>query len=109
MSVLRITRGRVRHGSWNEYELALRRIIAEAGNVPGLLSRTLAQDLDDPDAGYTISLWESQEAIEAYERRLDVQDFRSMLHHLFQGDFSSSLCNIKYWDETEFDNLPSIS
>lgn len=108
MSVLRVTRGKVRGGSWEDYELALRQIIAEAGKVPGLLSRTLAQDLDDPDAGYTISLWESQEAIETYESRPDVQAFRSRLHDHFKGDFSSSLCRIKYWDETEFDSLPSI-
>ena len=65
MSVLRVTRGKVKAGAWEEYETSLRKTIAEVGKVPGLLSRTLARDINDRDAGYAISLWESEEAIDA--------------------------------------------
>ena len=108
MSVLRVTRGRVRPGSWDAYEAALRQTIAEVGNVPGLLSRTLARDSDDGDLGYAISLWESKEAIEKYESMAVVGKSRAKLHEFFVGDFDSALCDVRYWDETAFEDLPSI-
>lgn len=108
MSVLRVTRGKVRPGSWDEYEAALRKTIAEVGNVPGLLSRTLARDFADPDSGYAISLWESKEALEEYESMAVVGRTRSRLHEFFVGEYQSSLCDVRYWDETAFEELPSI-
>lgn len=108
MSVLRITRGRVRPGSWDDYEAALRKTIAEVGNVPGLLSRTLARDSEDCDLGYAISLWENKEAIQKYESMLVVSRSRAQLHEFFVGDFDSALCDVRYWDETAFEDMPSI-
>ena len=108
MTVLRVTRGKVRPGSWEEYEGALRKTIAEVGNVPGLLSRTLARDLGEPDSGYAISLWESKEAVEAYENRPAVERSRSKFHEFFISDFDSALCEVRYWDETAFEDMPSI-
>lgn len=108
MSVLRVTRGRVRPGSWDDYEAALRKVIAEVGNVPGLLSRTLARDVEDSDSGYAISLWESREAIEKYESMPVVGGTRSRLHEFFVGEFESTLCDVRYWDETAFEEMPSI-
>ena len=108
MSVLRVTRGKVRSGSWEEYEASLRKMIAQVGNVPGLLSRTLARDLSDPDSGYAISLWESQEAIDRYESSPAVAESRAKFHQFFVGDFDSALCEVRYWDETAFEDMPSI-
>ena len=108
MSILRVTRGKVRSGSWEEYEAALRKTIAEVGSVPGLLSRTLARDLDQPDSGYAISLWESEEALATYEGKSSVEELRSSLHSFFVGDFESKICEVRYWDETSFENMPSI-
>lgn len=108
MSVLRVTRGKVRPGSWEDYEASLRKMIAAAGNVPGLLSRTLARDLSDPDSGYAISLWESQEAIEQYESSAAVKASRAEFHNFFVGNFDSTLCEIRYWDETAFEDMPAI-
>ena len=108
MSVLRVTRGKVRPGSWEEYEASLRKMIAQVGNVPGLLSRTLARDLNDPDSGYTISLWDSEEALARYESSAAVEESRARFHQFFVGDFDSALCEIRYWDETAFEDMPSI-
>ena len=108
MPVVRITRGKVRPGAWQEYESALRRVIAKAGSVDGLLSRTLAQDLEDPDAGYAISLWESVDAIEKYESLEQARQDRAELHEFFTGEYKTSLCEVRYWDDTAFELLPGI-
>jgi heme-degrading monooxygenase HmoA len=39
----------------------------KAGRIPGLKGRWLAHAVDDPDAGYTMSLWEDEAAMRAYE------------------------------------------
>jgi len=41
--------------------------MAKAGKIPGLRGRWLAHASDDPDAGYTMSLWENEAAMPAYE------------------------------------------
>ena len=65
--LLRIVRGKLRPGTWAEYEAAYKTAIKSAGAVEGLSGRWLVQDVDDPDAGSTISLWQSEEALRAYE------------------------------------------
>ena len=106
MPVVRITRGKVHPGTWDEYVGALRQTIASAGKVEGLLSRTLAQELDDPDAGYAISLWEGLQYIERYEKLEATKQQRAKLHKFYTGEYRTSLCEVKYWDETVFDSLP---
>lgn len=63
----RISWGRVNPGEWDNYERAFTQAVGEAGVIDGLVSRTLSRDLDDPDTGYTVSVWESVEAMETYE------------------------------------------
>ena len=108
MPVVRITRGKVRPGAWDDFVSTLRQIIASAGKVDGLLSRTLAQDLDDPDAGYAISLWEDKIYIDRYEALESTREERARLHQFYTGEYRTSLCAVQYWDETAFDMLPSV-
>ena len=57
--MLRIIHGKLKPGTWDSYESAYKDVIAKAGKIPGLRGRWLAHAVDDPDAGYTIRLWES--------------------------------------------------
>ena len=41
--------------------------------VPGLRGRWLAQDVNDPDGGFAVSVWESLDAMHAYEQRGGLQ------------------------------------
>ena len=59
--IMRITWGKLRAGCWQEYEQAYRAAVADKG-VPGLRGRWLAQDVQDPDGGFAVSLWDSLEA-----------------------------------------------
>ena len=65
---LRIVRGKLKPGSWGEFETAYQNAISDAGSIEGLCGRWLVQDVDDPDSGSTISLWATEDTLHAYER-----------------------------------------
>src|SRR5262249_26241586 len=54
--MLRIIHGKLKPGTWESYERAYKEVTAKAGKIPGLKGRWLAHAVDDPDAGYTMSL-----------------------------------------------------
>ena len=65
--MLRIIHGKLKPGTWESYERAYKEVTAKAGKIPGLKGRWLAHAVDDPDAGYTMSLWADEAAMRAYE------------------------------------------
>ncbi len=98
MQILRITRGRIQPGTWDEFEAALQQAVESLGHVPGLISRSLARDLKDPDQGYAISVWESLEAVDNYEKSDLAKTVNPMLQSYFTGDYQSDHCEIRYWE-----------
>ena len=65
--MLRIIHGKLKPGTWDSYERAYKDAMKKAGKIPGLKGRWLAHAVDDSDAGYTMSLWESDAAMRTYE------------------------------------------
>ena len=57
---MQIVWGRILPGRWNAFEAAYKEAIARRGEVRGLRDQWLLRDQNDPDAGYSISLWESK-------------------------------------------------
>ena len=71
----------------NSYERAYKDVVAKAGKIPGLKGRWLAHADDDPDAGYTISLWENDAAMRTYESGEVLQNtILPRLKPFFSGD-----------------------
>ena len=67
--IMRITWGRIHPGKWDEYEKTYNAtVVAKSKNIKGLRGRWLAQDMADKDAGYSVSLWDSAEDMQAYEQ-----------------------------------------
>jgi heme-degrading monooxygenase HmoA len=64
---LRVIAGKLKPGTWEDYERAYVEATQGAGPIEGLCGRWLTRDLDDPDSGTTISLWASEAAMRAYE------------------------------------------
>ncbi|HEY8580027.1 MAG TPA: hypothetical protein VIL72_09090, partial [Beijerinckiaceae bacterium] len=62
---LRIIHGKLRPGAWIEFERAYKAAITEAGPIHGLQGRWLTRDVDDEDAGTTISLWATEADLDA--------------------------------------------
>jgi heme-degrading monooxygenase HmoA len=92
---MRITWGKLRPGSWDEYEKTYMDVMAGVANVPGLKQRWLARDIDDPDAGFAVSLWEGRNDFQRYEE----SDLRSKvlprLQPFFVDDFKTYHCEVR--------------
>jgi heme-degrading monooxygenase HmoA len=62
--------------------------------------RWLAHAVDDPDAGYTMSLWESEAAIRSYENSEILQKtILPQLTPFFSGDYTTTRCEVRLAEE----------
>lgn len=94
---IRIINGRLKKDSWSEFQKAYLHAIGEAGPVEGLMGRWLTRDVDDPDAGTTISLWATKEAMEAYERSdLLREKINAQLAPFFVGDYRTTRSQVLF-------------
>ena len=98
--MLRIIHGKLKPGAWDSYERAYKEVVAKAGKIQGLRGRWLAHAVDDPDAGYTISLWESEGAMRAYEGGEALQNtILPKLKPFFSGEYNTTRCEVRFAEE----------
>jgi heme-degrading monooxygenase HmoA len=96
MMMMRITWGKLRPGTWAAYEQAYQATVA-GKTVAGLRGRWLAQDVQDPDGGFAVSVWDSLEAMQAYEQSTVFrQEIQPTLQPFFVGEYTTSRCDVKY-------------
>ncbi len=94
---LRIISGKLKPGTWNDYERAYKAAIADTGPINGLCGRWLTRDVDDPDSGTTISLWATESAMDAYENSDILKNkINSKLAPFFSGEFRTSKSCVQY-------------
>jgi len=94
--IMRITWGKLRVGTWQEFEQAYRATVA-GKPVPGLRGRWLAQDVHDPNGGFAVSLWETLDAMQAYEQSaVFKQEIQPTLQPFFAGEYTTYRCDVKY-------------
>ena len=92
---MRLTKGRSKPGCWEQYEAAYRQYVENGTRPPGLLGRWLLRCVEDRELGFSLSLWESLETMEAYERSDAVR--REILPHLapyLSGDSTAHHCEV---------------
>ncbi len=93
---MRIIWGRVRPGQWAQYEDAYKRVLGPIRDIAGLQGRWLARDVANPDAGYSVSLWTSEEAMDAYEKSdLFHKQVKPALQPFFVNDFTTAHCEVR--------------
>jgi heme-degrading monooxygenase HmoA len=98
--MVRIIHGKLKAGTWDAYERAYKEVIANAGKIPGLKGRWLAHEVDNPDAGYTISLWENEDAMRAYEAGDQLQNaILPRLKPFFSGEYNTTRCEVRFAEE----------
>ena len=99
--IMRITWGKLRPGTWDEYEKTYRAtVVAKGKNVKGLRGRWLAQDAQDKDTGFAVSLWDNQADMQAYEQSaLYKEEILAPLQPFFVGEFKTYRCEVQYQDE----------
>ena len=67
--IARVAWGKVKPGTWQEYEQVYHdAILPDTRNVNGLVFRELLQGVDDPNEGISLTLWERREDLDAYEQ-----------------------------------------
>jgi heme-degrading monooxygenase HmoA len=81
---------------WAAYEQAYQATVA-GKTVAGLQGRWLAHDVQDPDGGFAVSLWDSLEAMQAYEQSaIFRQEIQPTLQPFFVGEYTTYRCDVKY-------------
>lgn len=95
---VRIAWGRVEPGKWDEYEAAYKAGAAAAAGAKGLKARTLLRDIDEPDAGYSMTWWESAEALDAYEDMAN-KEILPRIQAYFPGAFVINRLEIVHEEE----------
>ncbi len=93
----RIVWGKIVPGKWDAYEAAYQRAIEARGPVDGLLVQWLAQDQRDRDAGYSVSLWQSEAAMKAYVGSQPHKDMTAPLTGFFVNQYTATHCEIKHY------------
>ena len=63
---MRIVWGKILPGKWDEWEAAYEQAMASRGKVEGLVNQWLVRDQNDPDAGFSVALYDSAEAMHAF-------------------------------------------
>ena len=98
MPILRITRGKIQPGTWDQFEAGWHKAVEQLGRYPGIVSRSLVRNIDDPNEGYAMSVWENLEALESYEKSALAKTVTPMMKSFFTGDYQSHHCEILYWE-----------
>jgi heme-degrading monooxygenase HmoA len=84
----RIAWGKVKPGTWEEYERIYHdEILPETRTVNGLRFRELLQGVDDPDEGISLTLWESREDLDAYEQSSLYKRLTDRARAYYVGEF----------------------
>jgi heme-degrading monooxygenase HmoA len=84
----RVAWGKVKPGTWAEYERLYRdEILPQTRGVSGLVFRELLQGADDPNEGISLTLWESREALDAYEQSDLYQRVTERARAFYVGEF----------------------
>ena len=96
--IMRMTWGKLRSGSWDDFEKTYRATVAAKGqDIKGLRGRWLLQDSQDKDTGFAVSLWESMADMQAYEQSEVYQkEFLPALQPFFVGDYKTYRTEVKY-------------
>ena len=93
---MRIVWGKILSGQWDRYEAAYKEAMASRGKVDGLRSQWLVRDQADPDAGYSVTVWESDDAMRAFWESQERKDSTDPLQPFFVNQYTITNCDIRW-------------
>ena len=98
---MRIIWGKIRAGQWERYEAAYRKVfLSNTPSIEGLRARWLVRDVNDRDAGYPVSVWETAEAMKQYETGIFFRnEVKPTLQPFFVDDFDTTHCEVRVSEE----------
>ena len=93
---MRIVWGKILPGKWEDFNVAFQTAMATRGNLNGLKNHWLARDQSDPDAGYSITLWDSEEAMHAFWDSDKRKEIMAPLEPFYVNQFTTTHCAVTY-------------
>ena len=88
-------RDKILPGQWDAFEAAFKRALEIRGEAKGLKSQWLLRDQNDPDAGYSISQWESEEEMRAFWESKQRSDAMVVIQPFFVNQFTITNCEVR--------------
>lgn len=96
-TVMRIVWGKIKPGEWENYKAAYKKACEIAGPIEGLKGRWLVRDQSDEAAAYSITIWETTEALNNYaESDLVKNKLFPMLDPYYVGKYVSNISDIEH-------------
>lgn len=92
---MRIVWGKILSGQWDRFEAAYAKAMATRGKVDGLRTQWLVRDQNDGDAGYSVSLWDSDEAMRAFWDGAKRHETTAALQRFFVNQYTTTNCEVK--------------
>ncbi len=93
---MRIVWGRILPGKWDEYEAAYKQAMTIRGEVKGLVNQWLVRDESDPDAGFSVALYESAEDMQAFWSSPKREQTMAPLQPFYVNQYTVTNCHVKY-------------
>ena len=93
---MRIVWGKIVPGKWNEFEAAFKTVMAARGEVKGMKDHWLARDQQDANAGYSITLWDTEADMKAFWDSPKRKDVTTPLEPYYVNQFTTTHCEVKY-------------
>ena len=92
---MRIVWGKILPGQWEAFEAAFKKALEIRGEAKGLKSQWLLRDQNDPDAGYSISQWDSAEDMRAFWESKQRSDAMAVIQPFFVNQFTITNCEVR--------------
>ena len=93
---MRIVWGKIIPGKWNEFEAAFKAAMAKRGQVAGLKNHWLARDQHDGNAGYSITLWDTESAMGEFWDSPKRKEIKAPLEPFYVNQFTTTHCEVNY-------------
>jgi len=93
---MRIIWGRIASGQWDAFEAAYKKAVSLRGDVKGLKKLCLTRDQNDRDAGYSITLWDSEADMHAFWDSKKREEVMALLRPYFLNQFTVTHCEVRY-------------
>jgi heme-degrading monooxygenase HmoA len=93
---MRIVWGKILPGKWDEFEAAFTAAMAARGALKGMKEHWLARDQNDPDAGYSITLWDSEGDMRAFWESPQRKQVMAPLEPFYVNQFTTTHCEVRY-------------
>ena len=96
----RMNWGRIKPGKWVEFEAAFKKVAPRSRQAEGMRGRWLVRSTDEPDFCYSLSMWDSEEAMTAYHSNTEIhKEILAALEPFFAEDFRVSQGEVCFSEE----------